>query len=88
MSPEERASRANSVDGLMQTFPQTMELESRIASEIRHAIQKSRRQAFLEVIEICNLEKVSGETGTEGDIAYNVAIDHCIEAIQQHMEKP
>ena len=54
MSPEERASRANSVDGLMQTFPQTMKLESRIASEIRHAIQKSRRQAFREAIEICD----------------------------------
>lgn len=44
-------------------------------------------EAYENAARICDDEKVSGETGTEGDIAYNQAIDHCVQSIRAAKDK-
>lgn len=56
---------------------------------MHHVFPEAHRRAVNAVVSaaleraagICRDEKVSGETGTEGDIGYNLACDHCSESI-------
>lgn len=40
------------------------------------------REGLERAAKACLDEKVSGETGTDGDIGYNHACDHCAQAIR------
>jgi ABC-type branched-subunit amino acid transport system substrate-binding protein len=50
--------------------------------------QESRRQAFREAIEICESLEINNPHGLMEEDSHNGTITQCIEAIQQHMEKP
>ena len=47
-----------------------------------HIARKARAQGLREAVEVCEAEQVA-DTGTEGDVAYNMAIGHCAAAIKQ-----
>lgn len=49
---------------------------------IEDAYSAGRAQGLREAVEVCEAEQVA-DTGTEGDVAYNMAIGHCAAAIKQ-----
>lgn len=62
-----------------------MEVERSLS--VNSALRQAQQDAYEECAKLCDDEKVSGETGTEGDEAYNMAIDHCIQAIRALKDK-
>ena len=52
-----------------------------------HVANMARAQGLREAREVCEAEQVA-DTGTDGDVAYNMAIGHCAAAIQQLEGRP
>ena len=48
--------------------------------------QEARDKALEEAREICQLERLSGFTSDPTDIAYNTAIDHCVQSLSRAMK--
>ena len=48
--------------------------------------QAATARALAEAVKACEAERLEDATGTEGDVAYNRAIGHCITAIKEALK--